>query len=471
MFHIINKSLLILIPIFCFIAFSSLSAYWVKAPYDAWRIYEILLLLTTNVLGLHLLYKKNYQIFDEKIRKIIFPLIALLATLVLISAFRAEYPLRAFADASLYFLLFSGCLIYAMLIKQEKKISENIAAIVALLPMFTLIFLPIAILDRLNGGIGVWTQSFTNIRMLDDALLPCLFLLWLRPGFLTPKETTSKRILFLTNGIIFIVSSIYILSFLFHGARACILGIIVGLFFAILINFKNKKVCLRLPFYSVLSAMTLFVLYHQFIPRNIGSALVRTDSSGRNVLWLKAWNGWLENPWFGVGGNHFFLQEPYALFMHPHNLFIKFLNEWGIAFFLFLILFSLLLFKLKQNIQKLPLFLIAGCIAVAINAMLSGNMVYPVSQITSIFLIAYTLQFILVETNEEKDSSKSVRYLWVVSIIIFSASLMLIHGQDIVCNNCISIDFEGAPGFWDSGRPLHLEPYIIENLGQHTNKY
>ena len=43
MFHIINKSLLILIPIFCFIAFSSLSAYWVKAPYDAWRIYEILL--------------------------------------------------------------------------------------------------------------------------------------------------------------------------------------------------------------------------------------------------------------------------------------------------------------------------------------------------------------------------------------------------------------------------------------------
>lgn len=470
MFHIINKLLLILIPIFCFIAFSSLSAYWVKAPYDAWRIYEILLLLTTNVLGLYLLNKKNHQIFDEKIRKIIFPLITLLATLVFISAWQADYSPRAFADASLYFLLMSACLIYANLFQNYKKFTENILACVAILPMLTLIFLPIAIWDRLQGGIGAWTQSFTNIRMLDDALLPCLFLLWLRIGFLKPSNQLSKPKQWLLTLLIYIISIIYLLSFLFHGARACLLAILISLICVAIYNRKKSFEFLKLPTFSGLIAVTLYFIYHQILPKTIGSSIARASSSGRIDLWMKAWNTWLENPISGVGGNHFLLQQPYTVIAHPHNIWLKFLSEWGFSVFLFTGLIIALYFSLKHKIKHIPPLLLAGTIAILINSMLSGSFLYPVSQITSLCVLAYTLSFCL-RLNTAPSDANLMKYLWMLLIILFSSTLLWIHGQDLVCKDCISIDWEGAPAFWDSGRPLHLEPYVTENLGKPTEKY
>lgn len=470
MFHIINKSLLILIPIFCFIAFSSLSVYWVKAPYDAWRIYEILLLLATNVLGLHLLYKENYQIFNEKIRIFIFPLIALLATLVFVSAWQANYSPRAFADASLYFLLMSACLIYANLFQHYKKLTENILACVAILPMLTLIFLPIAIWDRLQGGIGAWTQSFTNIRMLDDALLPCLFLLWLRTGFLKASDQLSKPKQWLLTLLIYIISIIYLLSFLFHGARACLLAILIGLVLSFIYHQKNNRFDFKLPVLSGLGALSLYVIYHQILPNSIGSDLVRTSSSGRINLWLKALNTWLEHPVLGVGGNHFLLQQPYTVIAHPHNIWLKFLSEWGVSVFLLTGLIIVLYVSLKQKIQHVPPLLIAGTIAISINSMLSGSLIYPVSQITSLCILAYTLSFCL-RPNTSPSNTNWVKFQWMLLVVLFSSMLLVIHGQDIICKDCVSTDWEGAPAFWESGRPLHLEPYISENLGQHTNKY
>lgn len=469
MFHIINKSLLILIPIFCFIAFSSLSAYWVKAPYDAWRIYEILLLLTTNILGLHLLHKENYQIFDEKIRKIIFPLIALLATLVLISAWQADYSPRAFADASLYFLLMSACLIYANLFQHYKKLTENMLACVAILPMLTLIFLPVAIWDRLQGGIGAWTQSFTNIRMLDDALLPCLFLLWLRIGFLKASDQLSKPKQWLLKVSIYSISTIYLLSFLFHGARACVLAIIIGLILSFIFYQKNKRPDFKLPVLSGLGALSLYVIYHQILPNPIGSDLARTSSSGRLDLWLKALNIWFEHPILGVGGNHFLLQQPYTVIAHPHNIWLKFLSEWGISAFILTGLIIALCINIKQKTPQIPPLLLAGTIAILINSMLSGSLLYPVSQITSLCVLAYTLSF-CIHLNVTSSAPSPLKYLWILLIVISSIIMLVIHGQDIICNDCISIDWEGAPAFWDSGRPLHLEPYIIENLGIPANK-
>jgi O-antigen ligase len=469
MFHIINKSLLILIPIFCFIVFSSLSAYWVKAPYDAWRIYEILLLLTTNVLGLYLLNKKNHQIFDEKIRKIIFPLITLLATLVFISAGQADYSPRAFADTSLYFLLMSACLIYTNLFQNYKKLTENILACVAILPMLTLIFLPIAIWDRLNGGIGAWTQSFTNIRMLDDALLPCLFLLWLRIGFLKKFNQHSRFKQGLLSISIYSISVIYLLNFLFHGARACLLAIFISLICVAIYNRKKSFEFLKPPTFSGLIAVTLYFIYHQILPNPIGSDLARTSSSGRLDLWLKAWNTWLEHPILGVGGNHFLLQQPYTVIAHPHNIWLKFLSEWGISAFLLTGLIITLIFSLKQKIPQIPPLLLAGMIAILINSMLSGSLLYPVSQITSLCILSYTLSFSL-RPHTASSNTNSMKYLWMFLIVLFSSVLLIVHGQDIICKDCMSTDWEGAPAFWDSGRALHLEPYIIEHLEKHANK-
>ncbi|WP_180161360.1 O-antigen ligase [Acinetobacter sp. YH12040] len=470
MFNSINKSLIIFIPLFSFIVFSSLSFYWVKAPYDAWRIYEILLLIFANILGIQLIFQQKYQIIDIKFDKNISLIISILVFIILISAANSHYPPRAYADASLYFLLMSACLIYANLFKYYKKLAENILACVAILPMLTLMFLPIAIFDRLQGGIGSWTQSFTNIRMLDDALLPCIFLLWLRVGFLKVSDQLTKPKHWLLTISIYSVSTIYLLNFLFHGARACLLAIITGLILSVIYHKKSKQFDLKLPILSGLTALSLYTIYHQILPSSIGSALARTSSSGRIDLWLKAFNTWLENPILGVGGNHFLLQQPYTIIAHPHNIWLKFLSEWGLSVFLLTGLIIALCINIKQKISQIPPLLLAGTIAILINSMLSGSLLYPVSQITSLCVLSYTLSFCL-RPNPAPSNINSMKYLWMFLIVLFSSILLLVHGQDIICKDCISIDWEGAPAFWDSGRPLRLEPYVPENLGKPTNKY
>lgn len=470
MSHIINKSILLLIPIFCFIAFSSLSIYWVKAPYDAWRIYEILLLLVVNTIGIFILHKQQQQLLSERFKQITILIIPLFTTLIFISAWTADYPPRAFADASLYFLLMSSCLICAYLFDQYKAFTQNILAWVALLPMLTLIFLPIAIWDRLNGGIGAWTQSFTNIRMLDDALLPCLFLLWLRLGFLkeSDQHATSKK--WLISISIYSISVLYLLSFLFHGARACLLAIFISLIGIAIYHRKKSIEFLKLPMFSGLISVTLYFIYHQILPETIGSSIARASSSGRIDLWLKAFHTWLDNPILGVGGNHFLLQQPYTVIAHPHNIWVKFLSEWGVSAFLLTGLIIALCVSVKQKIPQIPPLLLAGTIALFINSMLSGSFLYPVSQITSLCVLSYTLSFCL-HPNTAPSDTNSMKYLWMLLIVLFSSTLLWIHGQDIICKDCISIDWEGAPAFWDSGRPLHLEPYAPEKLGKPTNKY
>ena len=61
----IELFLLASLAIFSFIAFSSLSAYWVQAPYDAWRIYEIFILLSFSAF---LIFSKNnvLDLFNSK---------------------------------------------------------------------------------------------------------------------------------------------------------------------------------------------------------------------------------------------------------------------------------------------------------------------------------------------------------------------------------------------------------------------
>lgn len=465
--NLIPKFSLSLIGLFSFIVFSSLSAYWVKSPYDGWRIYEIIILIIINIISIYTLLKNPKSLFKSKnIYFFINFSLSLIFILICSSIYFSKYSSRALADASLYFLLFSYCFTAAILLKNIRHYAENLATWLAILPLLTLIFLPISLIDRLNGGIGVWTQSFTNIRMLDDALLPCLFFLWHQPAWLNPNKHKNQLKKSLLIIFIYVVSTFYLLSFLFQGARACLLAIAIGLFFIIFQDKKIKK--LKLPLISLGLSIFIFTLYHYFISQSIGSSLVRYGSSGRTELWNKALKIWLDNKWLGVGGNNFFIQSPNLLPMHPHNIMIKFLSEWGVSLFILIILAIPFIFKVFQQYKKIPFFYISGTIAVLINSLLSGNMIYPASQLLSMTLIAYMFSY-LPYTNQQSTSATKI--IWIFLIIFFSISLIYIHFPDITCIDCISIDDQGAPGFWDSGRPLHLDHYHPEGLGQKNTNY
>ena len=331
-------------------------------------------------------------------------------------------------------------------------------ASIAIFPLFTLVFLPIALWSRLQGSDGVWTQSFTNIRMLDDALLPCLFLLWLQPAWLNPKEHNSsfKKNIIIT--LTYTTSIIYLLSFLFHGARACLLAISIGLIISMFLAKTVKWHLLKIPLISSLIAILLFNIYHLISPINIGSTIVRTSSSGRIELWQKAIQIWLENPILGIGGNHFSLQTPTLVPAHPHNIFFKFLAEWGVTTFFVLFIIFMICQKIYKYRNNIPILLIAGLVAIVVNSLLSGSFIYPVSQLLNFWFFALILSFFPVyQTTKNNFYFNYQKILWIFLSILSVIAILYVHGQDILCYPCISIDEYGAPNFWDQGRAIHLD--------------
>ena len=454
------KILLLLLPLFCFIVFSSLSLYWSSYPYDAWRIYEIIIILLFTICSFYSFHKNKFSFFKKNINHQLLFFISLTITILTITTiFYSKIAERAISDIALYTLLINFTLTSSYFFRINRDFSGNIIALIAILPILTLIFLPIAVWDRLKGGNGVWTQSFTNIRMLDDALLPCLFLLWLQPAWLNAKKynTVFKKNLILT--LTYIISIIYLLSFLFQGARACLLAISMGLIISIILTSKPKLNLLKIPLISFLIAIILFNIYHLILSANTGSSITRTDSSGRIELWQKAIKIWLENPILGIGGNHFSLESPLLLSAHPHNIFLKFLAEWGITTFFLLLIILIFFKKLYQYKNNIPTLLIAGLFAIMINTLLSGSLIYPVSQIINFSFFALILSFLpIYKITMNSSYFNYQKKLWIFISALTVISILYVHGKDILCYPRISIDEYGAPNFWDQGRAIHLNP-------------
>ena len=461
--YYISLFLLYSIPLFAFIAFSSLSAYWVQAPYDGWRIYELFILMA---FGAYLICTKkiNAGLFSAKTNKVMAIILIIMASLVACSSYYAQYSQRAIADAALYFLLASGIYVQAVLFRKNPSIAPQIAAWLAVLPMLSLIFLPIAIYDISQGRPGVWTQSFSNIRMLDDALLPCLFLLWQRPAWLSKNPSKTKLFNHFLTSIIYTISVIYILSFLLHGARAGLLAIGVALICSVLVRLKEWR-HLLLPVNSIIIASICFFIFsHNQVSATGGSALIRAGSSERVEIWQKSIHLWQQHPFLGTGGNSFLLNPPYMTQGHPHNIAFQLLSEWGITGVLALLLLIPLIVLIIKKQNTLPTFVLASILALAVNAMLSGTLIYPVSQLLALWPLAWIISLLPISTINPSISNKALpsNFLSINTTFKILAgaavvAILSIHGHDMFCNNCMSTDWEGAPRFWDAGRALHLE--------------
>lgn len=469
----VEQALLYCILLFAFIAFSSLSAYWVAAPYDGWRIYELFILIA---FAGYLICSKNSQasLFTPKTNKIISLILILIAGLVIYSSYYARYSQRAIADAALLFLLVNGIYTQAILLRKYPSVAPTVAAWLAVLPMLTLIFLPIAIYDILHGRPGAWTQSFTNIRMLDDALLPCLFLLWQRPAWLSYKKEKNKLFNNILNIVIYSISIIYLLSFWLHGARAGIASIVVALL--LLFTFrKNQERKLKIPIATIVISGALFFLLNLLqVTNGTGSAITRTGSSGRIDLWQKSIMLWQQQPILGMGGNNFAFKDPFFLVTHPHNIFFQLLSEWGVAGILALLLPLPLAIVIIHKRKILPPFVLAAIIAVGFNAMFSGALIYPVSQLLALWPLAWIISLLPISSDNNSSHNSNllkppyipILHTFKILAAIAVVAMLAIHGRDMLCNNCMSADWEGAPRFWDSGRALHLIPYDETKIGK-----
>ncbi|MBC7750139.1 MAG: O-antigen ligase family protein, partial [Candidatus Saccharibacteria bacterium] len=220
----------------------------------------------------------------------------------------------------------------ADLFRKKQNVAPHIAAWLAVLPLFMAVSLFTELAHTISDKAGHdWHQSFANIRMLDDALLPCIFLLWQRPAWLSKDYFRHSILDKSITASIYLISTSYVLILWYDGARAVLISILAGLLF-IAVNRRDFWSKLCLPLATLLSASIVFlILKHFVVPDFSANSVLRTGSSGRDDLWIKTFQLWQENPIFGIGGNNFVTSNPWLLNAHPHNMPLQLLCEWGVA--------------------------------------------------------------------------------------------------------------------------------------------
>jgi O-antigen ligase len=286
---------------------------------------------------------------------------------------------------------------------------------------------PVAIYSYLNIGVyGNWYPMPWNIRIYNSYFVVCsIFAMW----FYLEGDKYKNIYLF----FIFLA----LLSILFDGGRSAIIAYTV---FIALVCIFNKLNRLRLILVYALTWMVYFFIVF-FSPSNPLRPIVRDTSSGRYKLWEHAIQCWLNNPILGCG---FYQLDEYAnLPAHPHNLFIQILSETGLIGFSFL---SYLIYSIVKNInmkQKNGYFIIASFSAVFIELFFSGAYIYPVTQVSFLWLFVFLLKNPDFSYNFIDVKYKRVRFeLIMVSLINIFMLVVFFY---------LFINFFGGSG---SGLPL-----------------
>lgn len=418
--------------------------------------------------------------------------------------------LYALADAGLYGLLSLGILCICQAMTALPQLTRWLSALIALLPLLTVWHLFPYLwhsLQQPTAGyldVGDWHGQFSNIRMYDDALLVCLVLLWWRPALLSHR---------FADWPVLLISTTYLFSLMMDGSRATLLGLSVGLFSMGLLNptFRSGVFLAGTgrwlsPARLMIASFLLAGLAQWVLRKGMSLSFHHLErgennlTSGRVELWQKALSLWQQHPFLGFGGDQLGRNPPFLSSMHPHQLFLQWLSEWGITGLICLI-FLLKLYQIFWQLRaRISAPLAIGLIATLVNLQLSGMGVYPLSQLLVIWLLglcwAQTRQPYATRAQQDTVALKTSSSAAPVTpdlihlekqtlvermlggrmldgrmlseqllsgviaalAVMFMAMLLYSHGTDLVAKGQ-SLDSVNAPRFWQYGRALHLTGY------------
>lgn len=454
-------------------------AYGSVQHYDFCRQLEVLWLLLNAVVVTWGLLRGSIRFGRHSAIFLLFS--ALIWILASWSMYRAPYAWAAQRDFALQWLWLIGGYFHLVFVrqylldrpafpqKQSGKLTlPHLFFGATWLPLMTLVWLIVS-LYQLNIEME-WHGGFANIRMLDDALLPFLWLLWLQPGR-SSRWTYQASIL--------ILGAFYSLALWLDGARAVLFASFLGLSLATILALiqrdRQAMPSISVAWAGLIGGLGLNWLIQTLLVQS-GHPVLRAGSSGRVELWQLSLQHWQSQPWLGVGGDHFGRLADAARSMHPHNLPLQWLGEWGIAGLLALLLLAAGMVRLGQRLYRRQQWLGVGAIiAVAINLGLSGMGVYPVSHLglmlLAIFLVLKAYSTVEVPTSiqpsptaqsQDLKASRFDSFYQRMTAGIFAASILLAAlillsgvGSDLFSTGQ-SIDDQNAPRFWQYGRARHL---------------
>lgn len=426
-FSLLHRSIFIIFALWIFVTFASLDNIpWFGDYYNVWRAGQIFILILASIALL--LLPKRILLLHSKI--------ILLTTSTALCYFLGYFigiqNTTSFLTISLNILLVISIAYFAITFTLDFQWYEKILALIAFMPIPAVIYfftgIIIQFFDPTYTDHG--HNHFTNIRYFNDALLPALLILWLRPNFLAQPKY---------NKIIATLSVLYLYIFLSDGARAIMLAFTLA-FIAILLFDRSRKSAIKIPLIYLISAILLFYSL-DFLTSIINSGssldnleLSRGTSSGRIDLYLYSLQSFIQNPVSGLGVANFTLPNDNLVFHgsgHPHNLILMWLSEMGILGVILSILLCFVSLKLFLIRKKLPVWGWVGTFMLLTNGMLSGSLIYPFSQmLTLVFITHIYAQYQQTQSNIKlSDSSYKYTLIGILcskAMLIFAIPILII---------------------------------------------
>lgn len=429
-----NNILFLLIGIYLVAALLGYQIEWSVFQYDELRLLQFPLAIYT-LLILIFTKKIEYSIFTQ----IIFFLIGILISIQLTNYNIFQFQ-ELWSAIALLFILSAS----TYTLKNIENIKHGIALIIfsAFIPC---LFICISITNFiLYKQWFDWQFNSGTIRIYDSVIVPIFFFLI----FLRNKQYPYIYC-FYPVAVFF-----FTLAWLFDGARSALLAIMTGLFYLFIFSKQNRNLILQ-----AIGYMLFAFLVHKavvYLADKNTMTVLRTGTSLRSEMWRFVFEQWKETPWFGVGGGYL-AKIQYGYGHHMHNLYLRLIFEWGIVGGIFLVWIIYQVVRLFIDKGVLPIAK-AGVAAVLIDAMFSGSMVYPASQIACILFISFAV-------SQRQQSKEYFKYSYGVTKILISlwgALFLYITirylGQDLTCWGCTSYVGRMAPNFWEYGSTQHLIP-------------
>ncbi len=445
----------------CVPMFTNYDPHWIAYPYDESRALQIVamsFMCLATVVALcwrDAAHPQQYALtLQPRIGLIV--LGTLLVPGFLFSLSRSPLPEHALSDAGLLLMVAASGIGAFLAMRRTPTFAALMTALATLIPVSSIAMLLYAVWLFINGRPNTgWQPNFPNMRIYDSATLVCLFLLWSRPAWLARTTMTIPVI---------VLAALYITSLLVDGARSVLLSLTGGLIF-LAVGYRYRVQQWRVPAASILLGLTLFAgLWHlvdgQLSVLGTFRELARTDGSGRLELWEKAWWIGTQVPLTGVGGGIFGVISPATTVMHPHNLPLQMLAEWGVTGICILIILGILIWQMLAARRHIASMLAAGVVATVIDSLFSANHIYPVTQILCLWIWASALSQ-MPEIDVKQVSSSWILATKSVILIVALAGTLAIwlqHSADLRCWGCKSKDDIGALRFWHFGRAIHLTP-------------
>lgn len=423
--------LFLLVVIYLIVALLGYQIGWSNFQYDELRLLQFPLALCA-LLILIFTKKTEYSIFTQ----ITFFLIGVLTAreITNYSIFQFQELWSAIALLSIF-----SALIYEL--RNIKSIEHGLALIIvsAFIPC---LFICVSIINFiLYKQWFDWQFNSGTIRIYDSVIVPIFFFLI----FLKNKNYPYINY-FYTVAIFF-----FALAWFFDGARSALLAVATGLLVFFIYSQENRKLILQSCIYIFL-AFLIYKTTIYFADKNT-MTVMRTGTSMRAEIWKFVFEQWKEKPWSGVGGGYLSkIQYKYA--HHIHNLYLRLIFEWGIVGCIFLVWMIYQIVRLFIDKNVLPIAK-AGVVAVLVDAMFSGSMVYPASQMACILFLAFAFSQMKLAVNLAPNTmiTRILISLWGA---LFLYITIMYLGQDLTCWGCASYVGRMAPNFWFYGGTEHL---------------